>query len=140
MRFTVIVFLSFLFIKCNTAPKAGVNNCTDFKTGKFIINFKQGQTTFDIERHKESQTEYDRKTDTLASYQVKWTSDCEYELRRTYKMKKTVVDSTRKPLFDNGATPPFKVRIITSAKNFYVYEIQTAGAPIVYTDTAWVVK
>jgi hypothetical protein len=139
MRIAAIFLLSVLLLtNCKTAPKK--LDCADYKTGKFLINYKEGQTTFDIDRLAESQTEYDRKTDTLSSYQVKWTSDCEYELRRTYKMKKTVPDSARRPFFEPATSPPYKVRIITGSKDFYVYEIQTAGVNIVHTDTAWIVK
>ena len=141
MRLIVILFLSLLLYNCNSDKSKQKDNCDNYKTGKYYINFKEGNTVFEIDRQATTQTEYNRKTDTIAGYQVSWNSSCEYELKKTFTAKKTTADSAdKKPIIEINNQVMYKVRIITGTQDYYVFEIQTAGINLLKTDTAWVLK
>jgi hypothetical protein len=142
MRLIATLFLSLFLCNCKSPDEDKEKNiCGNYKTGKYYINYKEGGTVFEIDRQSLTQTEHNRKTDSIEGFQVNWTGPCEYELKKTFRMKKTVTDSfNKKTIVEPGTTPPYKVRIITGTKDYYVFEIQTAGVTLLKTDTAWVLK
>ncbi|TMI63465.1 MAG: hypothetical protein E6H07_11820 [Bacteroidetes bacterium] len=137
-------FILFIILHgCKTKPATTVSlNCEIYKTGKYIINYKPRNTVIEIDRQTMVQTEYDRNSDTLFGAQITWTGPCEYELKKTFRSKKTVKDSSAKNniIMETNDPPPYKVRIMSGTPDYYVYEIVTPGSTQLHTDTAWVVK
>jgi hypothetical protein len=145
MRLITILFLSLLLYNCKSGKAKDSDKdkilCENYKTGKYYINFKEGNTVFEIDRQTTTQTEYNRKTDTIEGFQVSWSGPCEYELKKTFRAKKKGTDSAdKKPIFEVNNPALYKVRIITGTRDYYVFEIQTAGVNLLKTDTAWVLK
>lgn len=84
-------------------------NCTDFKTGKFKVEFDvKGQIhTTMLERNDSIQMEtYQGKTDTAS---VRWVSDCEY----------VVKNLNPKTMAEQKA---YAIRILSTSKNSYTFE------------------
>ena len=142
MKRISVYFILFILFSCKTKQKEASLNCEIYKRGKFIINYKPRNTVIEIDRQTNTQTEYDTKADTIFGAQVIWTGPCEYELKRTFRAKKTVKDSTARNnlIVETNNPPPYKVRIMSGTADYYVYEIQTPGLALLHTDTAWVVK
>jgi hypothetical protein len=142
MKRLPVIFILLILYGCKAKQKAASLECDNFKTGKFIINYEPRNTVIEIDRQTMTQTEYDRNTDTVFGAQIIWTGPCEYELKRTFRAKKTVKDTSAKNnmVIEANNPPPYKVRIMTVTPDYYVYEIETPGLAQLYTDTAWVVK
>ncbi len=108
-----------LFAACLKQPE---RNCTDFKTGKFKVEFEvkgQKHTTL-LERNDSIQIEtYQGKTDTAS---VRWVSDCEYIVKnlnpQTMAEKKA-----------------YAIKILNTSKNTYTFEFGEVDSDIKQTGT-----
>ena len=101
----IIVLTSLLLFSCYTKE----NNCTNFKTGKFIftqeIDGKKHTTTFTRNEKYQIET-YNGKTDTAS---VRWVSDCEFVLEKLHP----------KNMQEKKA---ISMRILTTKENAYTFE------------------
>ena len=106
----VIVGISILFAACYNFER----NCKDFKTGKFIFEYKvdgKKQTTF-FERKDSIEIEtFNGKIDTST---IRWVNDCEYVL--TKKNPKTIQE--KKAIF---------MKILSTTKDSYTFEFAIVG-------------
>jgi hypothetical protein len=101
----IIVLTSLLLFSCYKKE----NNCTNFKTGKFIftqeIDGKKHTTTFTRNEKYQIET-YNGKTDTAS---VRWVSDCEFVLEKLHP----------KNMQEKKA---ISMRILTTKENAYTFE------------------
>lgn len=110
MKSILILFSALFLVSCYNQEQ----NCTDFKTGKFIseteIEGKKYTSTF--ERNDSIQIEtYEGKIDT---FKVRWTNDCEYVIQninpKNREEKKAV-----------------QMKILTTKDNTYTFEYSFVG-------------
>lgn len=101
----IFVLTSLLLFSCYKKE----NNCTNFKTGKFIftqeIDGKKHTTTFTRNQKYQIET-YNGKTDTAS---VRWVSDCEFVLEKLHP----------KNMQEKKA---ISMRILTTKENAYTFE------------------
>lgn len=101
----IIVLTSLLLFSCYKKE----NNCTNFKTGKFIftqeIDGKKHTTTFTRNEKYQIET-YNGKTDTAS---LRWVSDCEFVLEKLHP----------KNMQEKKA---ISMRILTTKENAYTFE------------------
>jgi hypothetical protein len=133
-----IILTAFFLISCSEKNKV---NCSQYKTGKFLLKKTAGNHQFLITRDSTHQIELDQQTDTATGEQIVWTGDCEYELVKSYKMG-NYSDTTNKNLRAESdmVVYPVKVKIIESTSKYYIFEASKDGIHFLYRDTLWVVK
>lgn len=133
------VAASILFISCTAEPAK--TDCAKFKTGEFFIKSKNGLPAFSLQRTDSFQYVTDEKTGDLATYQVKWKGDCEYDLLFTGETRKpSGPDPGYRRLLDSLRKKPLTIRIMSTADNYYVFEVKRLGVAMIVGDTAWVDK
>jgi hypothetical protein len=106
-----------------------------------LIKEKFSRTHFIIERKNGFQTELNENTDSIFTFTVKWLNECEYEIVRISRTKKTITDSAKPDKvieFKNAV--PLKVKIITTDDKYCVFEARKDRMAFVYTDTMWIYK
>lgn len=139
MRLIILLFVLIVLVSCTHNRKS--LGCSRFRNGRFLINQRLTETTYEIDRKEARQTEHNRATDSITGYDVKWTSACEYELLRTYKTKKTTTDSNQvQHIVEYRDEAPLKVKITATGDDFYVFESRIENFGVVYRDTMWVLK
>ena len=117
-----IFALLFCIATATSCFKQQEKNCTDFKTGKFKVEFDvKGQThTTILERNDSIQTEtYKGKTDTAS---VRWVSDCEY----------IVQNLNPETMAEKKA---YAIRILNTSKNSYTFEFGEIDSDVKQTGT-----
>ena len=57
-----------------------IGSCLDFKTGAFEFQNEEVSTKYRIERDLEKQVETNINTKHTSSFNIKWITDCKYEL------------------------------------------------------------
>jgi len=115
--------------------------CKEFRNGHFIVTLKPEGTRYEVVRTDKYQTEYNPDTDTIVGCKVEWTGDCEYEVTRMNKRKRTITDSSAvQKIFEYRNVAPLKVRIIATHNNYYVFESWKEGINFIYKDTMWRVE
>jgi len=136
-----IFFIFFVLLAVSCSTKSKKINCDRFHAGNFRLTIEQEGVTFDIKRTESSQMEYDRNTDTITGYKIKWTDECEYELVKTYKRKMAIEDSSQPvKIFEFRNSEPLKVKIITTGDTYYVFEAWKESVDFVFKDTIWLEK
>jgi hypothetical protein len=135
--FSMIVFLCIVLslLACGFSEKD--SNCDRFKQGNFRYRFRgqNYQTDFLIHRNDSVQTEVDSKSGKTSKLSVKWTGECKYELRlleTTFDFPDSV-QGIRKIL-------PTKTEILSSTKDYYIFQTTRENSDFVMTDTLWVEK
>jgi hypothetical protein len=127
---TFYLFSVFSFFSCNRTSGSTSNcDCELFKNGNFI--YKSDGMTFLINRQDSIQIETDPNTGFTSKIQIKWTDKCNYEglcIESTFPFSDSI-QNVRK-------TIPIKVQIISTGKNYYVFEAKRDKSPIL-TDTMW---
>jgi hypothetical protein len=97
-------------------------NCADFKTGKFKVEFDvkgQKHTTM-LERNDTTQMEtYQGKTDTAS---VRWVNDCEYIVQNLHPA--TMAEKKA-----------YAIRILNTSKNSYTFEFGEVDSDVKQTGT-----
>ena len=137
LKVLVIWALAVSLFSCNLDKNE--QNCNQFKQGRFVYNLRnqngQIDRKFSIIRNDSIQTETDVKSGEFSKLSIKWTSDCNYELKliettfifpeSLQKMRKTV---------------PLKTTILVSTDRYYVFKAKRDNYNFVMTDTIWVEK
>jgi len=108
-----------MLVSCFNQPE---RNCTDFKTGKFKVEFEvkgQKHETL-LERNDSIQIEtYQGKTDTAS---VRWVSDCEYIVQNLHP--ETMAEKKA-----------YAIRILNTSKNSYTFEFGEVDSDVKQTGT-----
>jgi hypothetical protein len=130
--FTGILIGVALFAACGT-PTPKECNCSKFKNGHFIYKAQSG-FTYTIERNDSIQLETDVKTGDYTKLRIKWRDSCNYEVL----MMETTI-ATSDSMKNVRKTIPFRIRIVSTAKDYYTFRGQREMGKIV-TDTIWVDK
>ncbi|MFT3980752.1 MAG: hypothetical protein QM687_09810 [Ferruginibacter sp.] len=76
--------------------QADTATCGNFKKGKFVYRNDSAETVI-ITRRARQQEEYNKTTDVLTKFKVKWLSDCSYQLKQVWS-------NSKKQRKNNGAT------------------------------------
>lgn len=133
----VIVFscITFFLIACGFSEKG--SSCDRFKQGNFRYRFRgqNYQTDFLIHRNDSVQTEVDSKSGKASKLSIKWTGECKYELRlleTTFDFPDSV-QRIRKML-------PTQTEILSSTKDYYIFQTTRDNSDFVLTDTLWIEK
>jgi len=118
-KVTLLSAFSLLLASCFNQPE---RNCTDFKTGKFKVEFEvkgQKHTTL-LERNDSIQIEsYQGKTDTAS---VRWVSDCEYIVKNLHP----------KNMAEQKA---YAIKILSTSKNSYTFEFGEVDSDVKQSGT-----
>ena len=129
--------LLFGFVFCLSFCSSRKSTCIGFQTGKFrnISNFTRD--TLSIERNDTLQIETNSKTGEIHKGRVFWISDCEYHLTYlTQVMPEKLPDSVRQYIQSH----PLKVSIITTTREYYIFNAHMDGIKETLTDTMWALK
>ncbi|MDQ3046421.1 MAG: hypothetical protein M3R27_02655 [Bacteroidota bacterium] len=107
-----LIFVCGLIAGCDPNDK-----CGKFREGEF--SYKEAPfSNIKITRTKTEQTEHETKTGLKVRYDIKWTSDCEYELIQTWSN-----DSAFS--LNNGSMIKTKIKNIEG--DMYDYDASSAG-------------
>jgi hypothetical protein len=112
-------------------------NCSDFKNGKFIyiVHLPEGDKIFHIVRNDSLQSEVEEGTGKFSHLFVKWTGNCDFEL----KLIETSFDFSDS-VQNIRKTIPLKVEILSSTKNYYIFQAKRENTNFLLTDTMWIEK
>lgn len=137
MRLLAIFLLVIFFLSCSDRRK--VSDCQRFKKGNYFFLSGPKRVKISIARDSTQQTQYNPITDTITGYNMKWTSECEYEVFQTYTTKKHITDASQMRAFmDLENVVLVKFRIIESANDYYVFQSWKEGSSTLYSDTLWI--
>jgi hypothetical protein len=75
--YKLVLFFVLSFISANLSAQ---KNCKYYKVGNFTLSDKGLGISYRIERSPDKQIETDLKTGKITIFNVKWNSECEYEL------------------------------------------------------------
>jgi hypothetical protein len=118
------VVISFL-ISCSNDP-----NCKRFRNGNFRLHDDKDGTVYIISRSDSTQLEWSSTTKTIYRSTIRWINDCEYEMH--YEKE---VMGPADSAFDLPKKRKLNIRILETARNYYIFEAKMKGVPTVYSDT-----
>lgn len=127
------IAFAFLFSCGNTGKK---KDCSRYKNGSFFYMSRQNNVRipFRIERADTLQVETNQQTKDIFRYNVRWTGDCNYELRYidgTYAFTAAQLQAKKKEV---------RKTIITGTTDlYYLFESKTNTAAVV-KDTLWLMQ
>lgn len=136
MRKTIpflLLITTSILISCASANKQ--TDCERFKTGRFELHSKVGNSISIIERNDTIQTETNTKSGSIVKARIKWTSNCEYEL--TYFAQTTNSTDTIVPFVQSR---PLKTTILQTDKNYYIFKSSMGGSNMTLVDTLKVIR
>jgi hypothetical protein len=121
-----------LFASGSTIDKEAA--CSKYKNGTFIYYLKgtPKNIQFTIKREDSIQTETNLATGDYTKLQVKWISECVYELK-FLESNLQYSDSVKKSLV-------LRNEILLAAEDYYVFKSQAKNHDFTLVDTAWVKK
>lgn len=132
-RLLLILTILFLFASCEQK----VLDCRKFKNGKFLYHWKFDNEDFFylIIREGRLQWEVNQKTGDTATYRVKWTGECSYDLY----LQKNSNDSINLQIKESDRLP-VKTQILATADNYYLFKARHTNVAFTLTDTIWLKK
>ena len=110
------------------------SNCARFKTGMYSLKLPGGGYSI-IERRDAMQLETNSVTKQTLRSKIKWLDDCDYELKYLSQSEQ-VSDS----IISFIQSKVLKVKIITTGKDYYVFEAEMDGISKKYSDTVRVMN
>lgn len=130
----IIAFIagSFVVVSCNFSKKG--LDCSQLKNGDFVYHFRglNYQTDFLISRNDSIQTEVDKQSGKTSKLSIRWTSECDYEL----KLIETTFDFPDS-IQRLRKTVPTKTKIISQTTNYYIFKTDRDNDDFILTDTLW---
>ena len=128
--FSFITFLFILFynLSCNSTSRS--IDCVKFKEGKFIHTLELDSTVYLIDRKDSIQIETNTRTGNVVTSRIKWLNPCEYEVLYQSQSAKAY-----DPSLEFMRNRPMKTKIITTGKDYYVFEARIDSFNFKYTDT-----
>src|SRR5258706_15444834 len=116
--FNSIICGSLIILGCSKNP-----DCKNFKTGRFKLIETALNDSFLIERNDTMQIEKDLKTGSITKFEVKWLTDCEYEL---------IILEGRKEIMAFYEGKVLDTKIIETFKDAYKFEATVKGIGFKY--------
>lgn len=104
-------------------------HCEDFKTGNFKIHTETNNLTYSITRNETKQVEKEQETGKQTEWRIRWLNECEYKL---------LLIKDNFGLLTSGqlkAIPEFTYKIITTTKDYYIFETRSGPSMPLITDT-----
>jgi len=140
MRQEIFGSLSLLFFVGLSFVGKPMNECNQYKFGKFYIYNKVNKERVNIERKDSFQVETNAATGDVTIMKVYWKNDCEYELVFNYMTPKEISKAKRPiPVVEASADIPLRIKILSGTDDYYIYEAKKQGfKPL--RDTVWLVK
>lgn len=114
-------------------PGTSQGDCTQFKTGKFVLHGKWSHIDYLIERNNNTQKETSVRTGSSVSFKINWTSPCDYEL--TYLSRNIMPGDTT---MARPMPKPIKATITETSKAYYIFSAKVDGSSFAYVDTVFV--
>lgn len=133
------VFIFMILIGC-TNNKSNLD-CSTFRTGEFYYREKITNNIVNFTRNDSVQIETNENDGNVMIEKVKWEKPCKYELILLSKKRiDTANDSVEKKIQEIERTTPLITNIVSTGKNFYVFESRMEGVKTILKDTIWLKK
>lgn len=135
LRIVIFSCVALSFLACSSSDKN--SSCERFRQGKFRYHFRwqNEQTDFLIQRNDSVQTEMDLKSGETSKLAIRWTGECDYELR----LLETTFDFPDS-MQEIRESLPVKTKILSSAEDYYIFQTTRDNSDLVLTDTLWIEK
>lgn len=126
--FSLVVILN---LNCRNG---GQMNCQVFKTGNFTLHAESNNLTYSITRDEIRQVEIEQETGKQSEWSIRWLNDCEYKL---------LLINDNFGLLKNGqlkTIPEFTYKIISTTKDYYIFETRFGPLMPLVKDTVFYSK
>ncbi len=111
------------------------NNCELFHSGKFRIQSKGDSIYWIIDRSDSVQVETNSKTGNKMTAKITWLTPCEYQLTEF-----TNSDPELNSVSPSYRKEPLLTKILSSSRDYCVFESSKKGIEMKYMDTLWVYR
>jgi len=133
LKISSYIFFFLAFFGCSVHK----SSCKQFHIGKFT-----GTSDFDgavtvIERSDSLQIETNKNSGSVTKARIHWVSDCEYELNFIEQSNDT---AKRSEIHSYIQSHKLITKILSTSKDYYIFESSMEGVKRKLTDTLFVLK